>query len=1611
MKNLLIVSLVVFGLAALTHNASGQSAKSESALHFSSQPDKAEIFNARVFDEPLLPIGGEPSAEENKALANALSTYAARTNFDDPSSFNNFLERFPNSTWSGSLLLHLGTEYYNNGHYSKALDSWERAWQDLKNTDDPKGKHQADRAAGELARMYSKLGRMAELDDLLASVSNRSFTGPGAELIHFAQQGLWLMHNRPDISFKCGPYALSSILSEKDPFQAANPLIILSQSTTNGIPLFQVAQLSQQLGMNYQMAFRSPGAPWILPSVIHWKVGHYAALLRQEGNRFLVKDHTFQSSVWITATTLEDESSGYFLIPPGPIPAGWRHVSEAESQGIWGKGNVGGQNGNGTGPSDGPSSGGSGSGGDGGGPGGGGGGDGSGGGDGGSCGMTTYTMHTMLANLNLYDTPVGYKPPVGPWVKFIVYYNQNEANQPSTFYYSNLGPDWDCNWIAYITDNPNSPGAGVTSYGPGGGTHSFTGFNSTNKTFAPELYTQAVLVQTSSSTYELQFPNGTRKEFTQSDGSTGSTRRIFMTQVIDAAGNVVQLHYDSSLRITNIVDAIGQVTTLAYGNATYSNAITKVTDPFGRSASFQYNAQGLLSQITDVLGITSQYTYGSNDFITVLTTPYGTTTFSSGTTNGGPWLQATDPLGESEFAEAPLNPIAPNTPDPSATVPTNMLLAPFNTALDYRDTYFWGKQAFVEGTANLSAATIYHFCHDVNLNIESGVLESIKKPLENRIWFDHPGESVSYQLGSQSINKPSAIGRVLDDGSSQTSYYSYNPLGNPTNSTDPLGRNFTYVYSTNNVDLLQVLMTSHGRNELQSAMTYNSQHRPLTITDTSGQTTTNTYNARGQILSTTDPLGEVTSYNYNSNGYLTNIVGHLQNNTDITSFTYDGFGRIHTVTDTEGYTLIYAYDAMDRVTNVTHPDGTTEQFVYSNLDLLASADRQGRWTTNMYNADRQLISRRDPLGRITQYQYCYCGALEALFDPAGNETSWDHDVQSRVTAKHYADGSTINYVYESTTSRLHSRLDEKGQQTMYQHYRDDNLESVSYSNAIVSTPAVSFAYDTNYNRLVTMQDGIGTTAYAYNPVTTTPALGAGRLASVSGPLPNSMVTYQYDQLGRVANRSINGVPQVTTFDSLGRVAAVTNALGAFQYSYIDATPRLALEAYPNGQTNLYSYYNTLGDERLLQIQHLYPNGSLLSGFGYAYNSVGQITAWTNMWDTLSTQTLLPGYDAADQLTNVSVAGSSPPVANYSYAYDLAGNRTLVETNGIQTQYYYNALNQIAGSSVTLPNVTYQWDAENRLVAINQGTNTSEFSYDGLGRRLRIVEKTNGVVQSDNYYLWCGTQICELRDASGATVLRRLFPQGESLVGANGSTNYFYTRDHLGSVREAVGANGLLATRYNYDPYGQKSVVQENFQTTFGFTGDFLHQKSGLYLTWLRPMDSISGRWLSRDPLGEKINDNLYSYVANNPLGYIDPYGLCDNGNSNGNNANPTSSSSPSLEVVSGTLESVTEPSAEGLASTLGFDEVGSLFGGALQIIGAIQVFNNVIDTIGSAFKQSNNQLNGGYGNVIVTVYTSSSQTTTTYPDENTISTKTTSYSSYNVSSVPANVINQNYNNN
>src|SRR5262249_7966785 len=152
-------------------------------------------------------------------------------------------------------------------------------------------------------------------------------------------------------------------------------------------------------------------------------------------------------------------------------------------------------------------------------------------------------------------------------------------------------------------------------------------------------------------------------------------------------------------RLYALQDALGQVTTNSYDLTTNTNSddffkITKVTDPFGRSATFEYTNSHLW-RITDVIGLQSvfSYTNSSNvDFITSMTTPYGTTAFAYGEPNSYKyrWLEATDPLGQKERIETRMD--AQNSyNDTEAHVPTG--LNTWNQNLRYRNCWFWDKKA------------------------------------------------------------------------------------------------------------------------------------------------------------------------------------------------------------------------------------------------------------------------------------------------------------------------------------------------------------------------------------------------------------------------------------------------------------------------------------------------------------------------------------------------------------------------------------------------------------------------------------------------------------------------------------------------------------------------------------------------------------------------------------------------------------------------------------------------------------------------------------------------------------------------------------------------------
>jgi RHS repeat-associated protein len=1132
--------------------------------------------------------------------------------------------------------------------------------------------------------------------------------------------------------------------------------------------------------------------------------------------------------------------------------------------------------------------------------------------------MARYSVHSMLVSLNIEDRPLRYTPPVGPGINFTVTYNQKETQQPAAFSYSNLGPKWTFDWLSYVSDDPNAQLPLTGLYRSGGGAEIFA-YDPGSQSFVADAQSHAVLVKTGTASYERRLPDGSKEVFALSDGATSYPRRIFMTQIVDPAGNSVSIGYDASFRVATITDALSQVTNIFYELPADPLKITKVTDPFGRFATFEYT-NGQLTRITDEIGIQSQFTYtAETDSIDTLTTPYGTTTFVSGENGTNRWIEMTDPLGGKERVE--YRDLAPGISASDAVAPSATGVT--NAGLDVANTFFWDKKAMLVAPGDYTKAKITHWLYNADGTV-SGIASSEKQPLENRVWYTYAGQP-DYQHAGPSAN-PSQVARVLADGTTHLSQFEYNSLGKTTKATDPVGRVLSYVYDTNNIDLLEIRQTRGTNNELLRKFTYNVLHEPVTDTDAAGQPTTYTYNTQGQVLTRKNAKNETTTYAYGGTvpaGCLASITSPPFNNVSaVTAFTYDSFNRVRTITDSDNYTVTTDYDNLDRKVKITYPDTTYEQFQYTDnmtgamtLDLTGSRDRRGLWTYRHYNANEQMDSITDPANRTTQYGYCTCGALTSITDPKNQTTTFYRDIQSRVYQKVFQDGTTIDYLYEGqsapntagATSRLLSSTDAKSQRTNYLYFADDNIRQITYTNLAGQpltppTPSLTYTYDPNYNRVSSMIDGIGTTTYSYNSVTAPPALGAGQLSSIDAPVANDTITFSYDQLGRVTNRSINGIAnsETWTFDSLGRVNTDVNKLGIFTNTYVGVTNRVSKTTYPGNASVNYTYLPNAQDKRLQQIKNLNSTSGLISQFDYTYDLEGQILTWTKNYAGLSApQRFDLGYDNADQLTTAPLknANTNALIKQYSYGYDPAANRTSETVATATTTSVPNNVNEITSQTgATVRTLTYdlngsltnggktsasatnaskvytcEWDGANRLVALNYtGTkNRSEFTYDGLNRVAKIVEKSGTTLKSTRKIVWCGNQICEFRDASD-TVTGRVYAQGEFI----GTTGYTFTRDHLGSVRELIKTDGkTLGTRLEYDPYGRQTTVTGNVASDFGFTGLYRHSASGLNFATYRAYDPDLGRWINRDPIAEEGGINLYRYAGNSPENLVDPLGL------------------------------------------------------------------------------------------------------------------------------------------
>ena len=266
-----------------------------------------------------------------------------------------------------------------------------------------------------------------------------------------------------------------------------------------------------------------------------------------------------------------------------------------------------------------------------------------------------------------------------------------------------------------------------------------------------------------------------------------------------------------------------------------------------------------------------------------------------------------------------------------------------------------------------------------------------------------------------------------------------------------------------------------------------------------------------------------------------------------------------------------------------------------------------------------------------------------------------------------------------------------------------------------------------------------------------------------------------------------------------------------------------------------------------------------------------------------------------------------------------GNRTSSVTDGTTTSYMaantntYTAVGGVSWTTDINGNVTndgsrtFTWEVHDRLVQVQQGgAVTGTYRYDALGRRISQTVGNGSAAKTTRflYNLW--NVMGEFETAAGSpagavTVMRRNIwghdlsgtPQGASGVGgllmiedrSSGTpVAHYVCQDGNGNVIRLLttGSGGGVITSavYTYDPFGKVRTGFGTFAATnrWRFSTKLEDAETGLNYYGYRYYDPVAGRWLSRDPIGEKGGLNLYGLVGNNPAHKRDRLGLEEQSN-------------------------------------------------------------------------------------------------------------------------------------
>jgi RHS repeat-associated protein len=540
------------------------------------------------------------------------------------------------------------------------------------------------------------------------------------------------------------------------------------------------------------------------------------------------------------------------------------------------------------------------------------------------------------------------------------------------------------------------------------------------------------------------------------------------------------------------------------------------------------------------------------------------------------------------------------------------------------------------------------------------------------------------------------------------------------------------------------------------------------------------------------------------------------------------------------------------------------------------------------NLKGQVYKHFESSGLTTTSSYSITGqpmqSSQQFFNDYKKQGNWDDISEAtQVTLlqkEHYANSA----VYDAL-GRVIEETDSDGNKVSPKYYLSGWLNTLQLTakDALPSNYVNGITYDAKGQRQTITYGNQTRTAYTYDPKTFAPIwIRTCQIKEEQDKTCIQDISYQYDPVGNVFRKEILSEDSVCYKNQ--KVDPVCTYLYDAIYQLIKATGREKIGEF-NG-ANPESASAGVNDYQAIQnyIER------------YSYDTGGNLITKKHLAANNNTTQTMVVSDSSNRSVEAGIEGLGNEISPDEVAVFFDANGNQVDLKTIHP---------------------LRWDCKDQLQSVtiiartqHRGPGSPEINdkeyyvYNSSGQRVRKVNECylmGGLflIIKQTYYLgnleirqtWQGKDATtavlkedyhslRLLDGGNAVATRSTWLLGKP-KDVNGPVTIYHLQDNLGSYTTQVSDVGVVIAREEYSPFGGSTLFKGTgaayLLTHYRYSGKERDSATGFYYYGMRYYAPWLCRWLNPDPAGTIDGLNVYAFVGNNPVTFVDPNGMAKKG--------------------------------------------------------------------------------------------------------------------------------------